>query len=510
MDKRRDFAHTGMLRAVLIGVGLCLQVGIPLVAALWFSRYFVYFYVGGCILAGMVMLYIVNADQNPAYKIAWLAPVLLLPVFGSLFYFLYGKIWLSAKERQRLQRLDVQYRRCLRSAAGKAVSVEETALPHCRYLETASGVPPFSAGAATFLASGEKMYQRMLQELAAAQSFIFMEFFIIEEGKMWTPMLQILEEKAASGVDVRIIYDDYGSLFSLPANYRQILAAKGIRCQAYNRFTWRHAFRFNTRDHRKICVVDGRQGFVGGINLADEYINLKKVHDHWHDCGLLLQGPPVAALSGMFLAMWSLISGEIEDFQPYIKAAAQWQGESDGGLYQPYADSPLDGERVGENVYLNLLQRARRYAYISTPFLVIDEELILALTNAAKSGVDVRIITPRTGAWAMLQISRSYYPRLLRDGVKIYEYQPGYIHSKTYVCDDRFAVVGSINMDYRSLYLSHENAVWLADGPAVADIRDDYWDLLRQSRQIHLQDCRHIPGYRRLMQAILRLFAPLA
>ncbi|MEG1997350.1 MAG: phospholipase D-like domain-containing protein, partial [Clostridiales bacterium] len=356
----------------------------------------------------------------------------------------------------------------------------------------------------------EIMYQRMLEELAQAENFIFLEFFIIENGRMWQPMLEILEQKAQAGVDVRVIYDDYGSLMTLPSNYDKLLEKKGIKCRVYNRFKARLSSQFNTRDHRKICVVDGDKGFVGGINLADEYINLKNVYGHWHDCGLFVAGQAVAALSAQFLTMWSLVHGSDEDYQPFLAPALVQTPAACAGFFQPYTDNPLDEENVGESVYLNIINRARNYVYISSPFLVIDNELIVALTTAAKSGVDVRIITPRVGAAAMSYVSRSYYEQLIRAGLHIYEYLPGYIHSKTYVCDDRFAVVGSINMDYRSLYLSHENAVWICDSPVVNTIRDDYDKLLAQSIEITLADCHRISGIKRLLQAILRLFSPLA
>ena len=327
---------------------------------------------------------------------------------------------------------------------------------------------------------------------------------------MWSEILAVLEEKVRQGVDVRLLYDDMGPIMLLPPGFRRHVEALGIRCCVFNPFIPVLSVRMNNRDHRKICVIDGHTGITGGINIGDEYINDYPKHGHWKDTSILLRGEAVWSLTVMFLTMWDYVSGDVEDYEQYRPAVHRGAASADDGVVQPYTDSPLDGEPVGQTVYLNMISKAERYVYITTPYLIIDSEMTSALSNAAKAGVDVRIITPHMGdKWFVHAVTRSNYEALVETGVKIYEYTPGFIHAKTFVADDEYAVVGTINLDYRSLFLHFECGAWLWRTKTVRDIREDFEKTLGMCEEITLAKCRAVKWYRRFGRSILRVFAPL-
>jgi cardiolipin synthase len=329
---------------------------------------------------------------------------------------------------------------------------------------------------------------------------------------MWQTILDILEKKAAEGVDVRLIYDGFGCLTTLPNKYYETLRKKGIKCVVFNPFRPLLNVIQNNRDHRKLCIIDGHTGFTGGINLADEYINQKKRFGHWKDTAIMLKGEAVWNMTIMFLHMWHVITnkkeeGPYENYYPYTYHPEPFAGD---GFVQPFCDTPLDNETVGENVYLNIINRAKRYVYICTPYLIIDNEMVTALMLAAKSGIDVRIMTPGIPDKKMVfLLTQSYYEQLLEAGVKIYEYMPGFLHSKTFVCDDEIGVVGTINLDYRSLYLHFEDGVWMYRNSVIADIKKDFVDTMEYCNPISLEFCRSRKLPVRIMQNVLRLVAPM-
>ena len=306
------------------------------------------------------------------------------------------------------------------------------------------------------------------------------------------------------------MYDDMGCIMTLPHHYERKMEALGIACSVFNPFIPILSSRLNNRDHRKICVIDGHTGFTGGINLADEYINAYEKHGHWKDSSIILKGDAVWNLTVMFLAMWDDIRGIKEDYEKFKPRVYQSVPESRDGYVQPYSDNPLDDEIVGETVYFNLINKAKRYVYITTPYLIIDNEMVTALSVAAKSGVDVRIITPHIpDKWYVHAVTRAYYEGLLENGVKIYEYTPGFIHAKTFAVDDEYGTVGTINLDYRSLYLHFECGVWLYRTRSVLQIKEDFLAMLPICQEITLEECRNVKWYRKLVRACLRIFAPL-
>ena len=495
-----------VLTALLIVIQALLLFGI-----IWkLNNYFVYFYAASVLLSLLLTLRIINNKSNPAFKIAWLIPILLFPVLGGLVYLVFGSDRTGKYIRNKMGRIEKEMQDGI-SKANERSGIEKMppdVVNQSHYISNSAHCPPYKNTTVEYLPMGEVKFERMVQELKKAKRYIFMEYFIIQEGTMWNTILDVLEEKAKEGVDVRVIYDDMGCILTLPTGYEKTLREKGIQCQIFNPFIPILSSHFNTRDHRKICVIDGNVGFTGGVNLADEYINGYEKHGHWKDTAILLKGEAVFSLTTMFLSMWDyLIKKEGEDYAAYYPDS--WD-ENAQGIVQPFADNPLDDEAVGETVYLNLINKAKRYVYITTPYLILSNEMVTAMNTAAKSGVDVRIITPHVpDKWYVHAVSRSYYEMLVEAGVKIYEYTPGFVHAKTFVVDDEYAVVGTINLDYRSLYLHFECAAWMYKASCVTDVRDDFLKTQQMSQEITLEECRNISIPRRLGRSVLRVLAPL-
>ena len=500
-------------RTVLLLVPVLLQMAIFIVLILRFSNFFGYFYVASIIISIIVVIMILNSRSNPAYKIAWIIPIMLLPIFGGVFYLLIGRNKLSKRNKNRMKLIEIKSKEMLEThhhVLEEIRKIRRGAALQSSYIQNYAYYPPYTDSYTEYLHIGEIKFQRLKEELRKAEHFIFLEYYIIEEGKMWNSILDILKAKVAEGVEVRIIYDDVGCIFTLPRDYHLRLEEMGIQCSVFNPLEPILSLKGNTRDHRKIAVIDGHTGFTGGINLADEYINEIEKHGHWKDSSIMVKGKAVWNLTVMFLSMWDYLRGIDEDFNAYRNYSQNEGDKVSTGFVQPFADSPLDNESVGQTIYLNLISKASKSIYITTPYLIIDYEMINALTTAAKNGVDVRIITPHHGdRWYVHSVTRSYYRQLLEASVKIYEYSPGFIHSKTFIIDDDYGVVGTINMDYRSLYLHFECGVWLFKTESVVHMRDDFIDTLSICEQISLEQASSLPWYRVMGRLMLRIFAPL-
>ena len=358
----------------------------------------------------------------------------------------------------------------------------------------------------------------MLEELEKAKEYIFLEFFIIKEGHMFNSIRTILERKAAQGLDVRIMYDDLGCFFTLPPDFQKKLESGGIKSYVFNPFRPIISSLQNNRDHRKIISIDGKVAFTGGLNLADEYINVVERFGHWKDAAIMIEGDAAWSLTLIFLQMWNLGFKEKDDYSSFFPwkeniiehtSRCADKGFESWGYVQPYADGPIDRDNVGEHVYMQIINQAQKYVYINTPYLIVDDNLLSALTLAAKSGVDVRIITPHRWDKMIVAItSRSYYRRLIKAGVKVYEYTSGFNHGKTFVSDDIIATVGTTNLDFRSLYLHFECGVLLYASDTIASIKEDFLRTLPISQEIFLKDCSR-NAFQRIVQDVLRIFAPL-
>lgn len=461
------------------------------------------------ILSLVAILFVIKSDMNPSYKIGWILLIAVLPILGGLMYVFFGNKRPTKNMREMLRaqlEKSAEYLGTQESITGE---LDGGAAGLFKYLEGSAGYPTAKNTTVRYYRVGEEMYADLLPELEKAEKFIFLEYFIIRPGEMWDGVLEILKRKAAAGVDVRIIYDDMGCIDILPANYNATLEGWGIRTMAFNRFVPAVSLVMNNRDHRKITVIDGKVGFTGGINISDEYINAKERFGHWKDTGLMLKGPGVFNLTLMFLEMWNAFNKDGDNYADFIPSAFEKKGGGSDGYVLSFSDSPLDNESVGESVYTDMLYQAKDYIYITTPYLAIDSELQTALCMAAKRGVDVRMITPGIPDKKLVyRLTRSYYPTLLRAGVKIYEYTPGFIHAKSYVCDDELCVVGTINMDYRSLYLHFECGTLIYNNPEVVRVKQDDLETMEKCRKVELSDMK-TSFLGELFNSFLRSIAPL-
>ena len=492
---------------------IALQALILILVIFMFQEYFVYFYAFCILLSFSVVMYLLNNRLNPAYKIAWIIPILLFPIFGGLFYLLFGSDQTKKKFLNEMQPINQKLKQSLNQSPtiiNELESIDKRAANQSRYIRNFGLCPIYQNTSSEYLNLGERKFERLIEELKRAKHYIFLEYFIIEEGIMWNTILEILKEKAAEGVDVRVIYDDFGCLFLLPQNYSKKLEAMGIKCCVFNPFIPLLTIRMNNRDHRKICIIDGHTAFTGGINLADEYINAINKYGHWKDTALVMKGDAVWSFTVMFLTMWDYLRHTNEDYEQYRPHIYLNEPIESDGFVQPFTDSPLDDESVGETVYMNLINHSKDYVYITTPYLILDNEMITALSHAAKRGVKVKILTPHhEDKWYVHAVTRANYRALIDSGVEIYEYTPGFIHAKTFVVDDEYAVVGTINLDYRSLYLHYECGAWLYQTKSVLSVRDDYLETLTVSKQITHEELNAIPWHHKILYAFLRVFAPL-
>lgn len=484
---------------VIFGIILYMSQIAPLV---WVSLVF--------LVSVATVIAIVNRSMSPESKVTWLI-VTFVPVFGPLLYLMFGERRLSKKELKQLQELNSI---AFHENNGRQLHLQLQETDKSAYgiinalLHMDSNAEVYDQTDSQFFASGEEMWQQMLEDLKRAEKFIFLEYYIVEEGLMWDSILEVLEEKAAQGVEVKMLYDDIGCMVTLPGDYTVYLRSKGIDAHKFNKVIPRMTVAYNNRDHRKILVIDGQISYTGGINLADEYINHIERFGHWKDSGIRIDGPATQAFTRLFLMNWYINRGEISDFDQYH---LENQTRFGSGLCIPYGSGPkpIYKTKVGKIVYQNLINQAEDFVYITTPYLIIDYDLTEDIKNAAMRGVDVRIVTPHIPDKKLIQlVTRGAYPDLLSAGVRIFEYTPGFIHSKQMIVDDRFAAVGTINLDYRSLVHHYENAVLLYKTESIADIRKDFEEIFEQSQEI-FSDTINPTWYQMMIKEVTQLFAPM-
>lgn len=514
----RRWYRTLVTRRILIFLILLLQIAVLLYFLITGSRSSQIITVALEVLSLISTLVIITRRDKGAYKLTWVYIILLFPVFGGLLYLIVSFQSSTRSYRRPLSEAARVTRPLfpLRSGAfDDAAAKYPQYITQLRYLEKFAGFPVYSHTGTEYFPLGEDFFAALLTVLERAEKYIFLEYFIVQEGKMWNTILEILKRKAAAGVTVRLIYDDIGCFLLLPKDYPATLAKSGIECRVMNPFRPFLTVMQNNRDHRKICSVDGKVAFTGGINLADEYINERERFGHWKDAAVMLRGEAAWSMTLMFLQMWNITkpflrsamtAGDYMAFCPWRDTPCELPSD---GFVQPYADSPMDHENVGEHVYMHLITGARKYLYINTPYLIIDDSMVSALTLAAKSGVDVRIVAPHHWDKRLVHmVTRSYYRDLIRAGIHVYEYSIGFNHLKTFVADDEVATVGTPNLDFRSLYLHFECGVIMYGSSAVAQVRDDFTSMLSVCHEITEKDCRS-GLITAVLQSVLRLIAPL-
>ncbi len=498
LNRRTQVVALLIIQLAIMGLIIWLLSGYSVIFSLLLS-----------LISLFVVVYIVNTRVKPGYKLSWMALILTFPIFGGLFYLVLKLQSSSGAMKRNREYYDLLKDKYLsQDPETKDHFFEDFPDYHnqVNYMSGTAGYPIFRNTTTEFLTPGEEFFPRFTAELEKAEKFIFLEFFILADGYMWETTLEILKRKAAEGVDVRLMYDDIGSMFNLPDGFDKTLEPYGIKCIAFNRFRPLWSSVQNNRDHRKIMIIDGEVAFTGGVNLADEYINKKARFGYWKDCAVMLRGDAVWSFTVTYLQMWDRVHGITEDFLPYKREFPALEDAE--GYVLPYADAPDDVENVSEHAYMQMITQAKRYLYIETPYLIIDDSMMSALILAAKSGVDIRIITPAIPDKKLVfMTTRSYYLPLLKAGVKIYEYTPGFIHSKVVVSDDECAAVGTPNFDFRALYLHFECGTLMYGTKTVQQTKKDFLDMLDQCHEVTVPEMeRNFPV--RVFQSFLRLIAP--
>lgn len=518
-DKKRIAFKKGIISMVFSRFGivlvlLALQILVLLGLFLKFSQLAPHYYIISAVFYIFMIIVIVNSDHDASSKITWLTIMAFLPIFGALLY-----IYTTVDIGHRVLKKRVTH--ILKNTKNKITqdkSVIDKAEEICPdvadlnyYLNKSGRFPLYENTDVTYYPIGEKMFQSMLVELDKAKDFIFMEYFIVDDGYMWDNILEVLIKKANEGVDVRVMYDGTCEFALLPRTYPSSLEKLGIHCKVFSPVSPFISTHYNYRDHRKIMVIDGKTAYNGGINMADEYINYTHKYGHFKDVGVMLKGDAVDSFTLMFLQMWSVNERHC-DFSKYLNVGDNLfaGGYFSNGFVMPFGDCPLDEYDVGKSVYMDILNRAKDYVYIMTPYMIMDGELENSLTFSAERGVDVRIILPHiSDSFVAQALAKTHYKKLLDAGVKVYEYTPGFVHAKVFVSDDVKSVVGSINMDYRSLYHHFECATYMYGTRCIEDIKSDYKDTLAKCQQVTYESIKNDKWYIKLIGKVLKFVAPL-
>lgn len=509
--KMRKFLNRLFSRMVITCIIVVIQLLFSAFALYILQENYVYVSVVLRLLSFIAVLHILNTDSNPAVKLAWIIPVLIFPIFGGLTYILYGNI-LMPKRIGKYMDDTKKWDEDTSLYDGRDLKAEEIKGWHsyrlCKYVESYGPAGLFENTATKYYPIGRDFWPDFLADLKSAEKYIFLEYFIINKGEMWDEVHEVLKQKVKEGVEVRLIYDDIGSVFYVKKYYWKELEEEGIHCISFNQVIPMLFTVFNNRDHRKIASIDGKVAYTGGFNLSDEYINKVEILGTWKDDGVRMEGDAAWRFTVMFLQMWNSFRKDDEDIMRFMPERKNIP-EADGYL-QPYTDTPLDKETLGENIYMQMINDAKDYVYIFTPYLVVCNEMMTSLKLAAKRGVDVRIVTPAIPDKKMIfRITQSSYRELLKTGVKIYQYTPGFIHSKCVLADGNVASVGSVNMDNRSFYHHFECGVLIYDSSVIEDVKKDMDDTFALSEEITLEWCSKNLSRFGIVDALLRILSPL-
>lgn len=489
-------------RIFIVGLIFLIQIILLVLLILEFANQLYFISITSTILSIFITIYILADDENPMFKMTWIVIILVIPIFGVLLY-LYSRTEKLTNSKSSFMN-EMQDRR-IRELHKVEPVYSDDYIKHQRYL-TGLKFPSYKNTVSKFLPNGQTKQKELLNALKSAQEFIFMEYFIITKSKMWDEILEVLIEKQKQGVEIRIIYDDFGSATKLPYNYHKELTALGFKVVRFNPMRLRIKFSMNYRDHRKIVVIDNKIAFTGGFNIGDEYTNKKKVFGYWNDAGIMLEGEAVWTLTVLFLENWAFSKKERMEFRKYFREHAI-ENES---IYIPFGDIPADNNYTARSIYLHLITSAKEKLYITAPYLIIDNEINTALKLAAKSGVEVNIIIPNIPDKKLVyMVSEAYVSELINYGVKIYKFTPGFIHSKMIIADEKVAMIGTSNLDFRSLYMHLENNVWFNDTSTISDMVKYYEETIKHSKLITTKMINKKSIFYRAIQSILRGFSTL-
>ncbi len=494
-------------RGAIVILGVALQFGFAIAIRLFFYNYLGIITLFYSVISILIVLGILKDSTRLSSDLPWVILILIFPIFGTILLITLGRNYSKSKLLKNIFECEKEYNKYLVQDEKVKEEIDNKNLDNIKYLINRTNYFVSTNNEITYYDFGEKFYPELLKELKKAEKFIFMEYFIINEGTMWNGILDILKEKAAKGVEVRILYDDMGSLAMLSTNYSKELAKYGIKCMTFNKLSPFRGIFMNNRDHRKITVIDGKVAFSGGVNLSDEYINVNSRLGIWKDNAIKIVGDAIWNLTVMFLTLWNANINEDKDITKFKYNFSAT--DKNKGYVIPYGVAPLHKDLIGEDVYINMINSARNYLYIMTPYLIIDTDMVNSLCRAAKRGVDVRIIVPGIPDKKIVYTQTTSFFKVLNDnGVKIYKYTNGFVHSKVFLSDDIRAVVGTINMDYRSLYLHFENGIYMEEVDEIKEVYKDFKSTFKDCKKLSDQDVK--AGFiKTLWQSILRLFAPL-
>ena len=495
-------------RIIISAILLLVQLGFLFMVLYDVTLQSAWAYIMSMIVGIGTVVYILNRRSNPDHKIAWIVFILVFPIFGITIFLLWGGGRVMPYIRKRMKTCESHYVPLLPDDSKIRDHLKYYDMIHSRqadFLTGESGYPLYNCSSTEYLSPGEKFLSRLLEELEKAEKYIFVEFFILAEGIMWDQIHDILKRKAVSGVEIKIIFDDFGSIKRQSKGFISKLKSEGIQVSIFNPIHPFMSIFQNNRSHRKIIVIDGKVAFTGGLNIGDEYINAIERFGHWLDCAIMVKGNAVKSFLAMFCTMWEFNTKKQIDFE----AHDAYCPELDDNFVIPYCDGPLDEKNPAEGIYMQILNTAQRYVYITTPYLIIDNAMKSILCMAAKSGIDIKIITPHIpDKWYVHPVTQYNYLELLEAGVKIYEYTPGFIHSKLFVSDDKIATVSTVNMDYRSFVFHFECGAWICNNTTVIDIKEHFDEILKSCQEIEIESWRNRPLKNRFKQAILHIFAP--
>ena len=494
-------------RAIIVILGVILQFGFHILIQLYFHNNITIIGIIYDILSILIVLKLLKDSTNLSNDLPWIMLILVFPIFGTILLLTLGGSYAKNKLLKNIYNTENEYQKYLKQDNDITKQINDNYLDNLKYLNNYARFPASTNNDVKYYNFGQDFYPSLLKELKSAEKFIFMEYFIINNGIMLENILDILKEKASLGVDVRIIYDDMGSIAMLSTNYPKQLSTYGIKCIPFNKVSPFKGIFMNNRDHRKMTIIDGKVAFSGGVNISDEYININSKLGVWKDNGIRIKGEAVWNFTVMFLEMWNSFKKEDNDYNKYKYNFTEKYKEN--GFVVPYGGSPLDDVITGEDIYLNIINQAKKYVYIYTPYLIIDTDMINSLILAARRGVDVRIVVPGIPDKKIVyDLTSSYFYTLIKGGVKIYTYTNGFVHSKVFLSDDEIATVGTINLDYRSLYLHFECGIYMKDTNVIKDIKKDFEDSFKESHKVDEKEAKN-GLFKGLWQAILRLFAPM-
>lgn len=500
-------------RTLLVFLMVILQVLVLFAGFEWLGNYMTYIWEGMSLLGAFLIIYIINRDEPAEFKLSWIIPICIFPVFGALVYIYVisnaGGIGLKTKMRTRIRETE----KLLYTSEDTKEAISKCPASFrgfAHYMENSAGYPIYHNSTASYYALGEDKFADLLLELKKAKRFIFFEYFIVGRGVMWDTILDILKEKVKEGVEVRVMYDGMCSILKLPYKYPEELGTYGIKAKMFAPIMPFLSTNQNNRDHRKIVVIDGNVAFTGGVNLSDEYINEIEMYGHWKDVAVKITGDSVRSFTVMFLQMWNVSEKGSEDYEKYLSDIEYEQPLYHDGFVIPYGETPTMKEEVAKTVYESIINSATEYVHIMTPYFIIEREFLDSMRYAAERGVEVSMILPHIpDKKIVFYIARTFYPELLAAGIHVYEYTPGFIHAKVFVSDNTRATVGTVNLDYRSFYHHFECGAYLYDNKVVGKIEEDFQNTILKCQEITIEDYKKIPLYQKMAGRVFRLFAPL-